>query len=35
MTRVVSKNLMGLKNGDYVSFKILKYSMDMYKNGAF
>ena len=34
MTRIVSKNLMGLKDGDYISFKILKYSMDMYKNGA-
>ena len=32
-TKVFSKNLMGIKNGDYISFEILGNSTDMYMNG--
>tara|TARA_A100001011_G_scaffold347032_1_gene383825 strand:+ start:399 stop:4181 length:3783 start_codon:yes stop_codon:yes gene_type:complete len=32
-TYIKSKNLMGLKNGDYICFKLSKYSTNYYKNG--
>ena len=32
-TKIISKNLMGIKNGDYISFEILGNSTDMYMNG--
>ena len=32
-TKIVSKNLMGIKDGDYISFEILGNSTDMYMNG--
>ena len=32
-TKIVSKNLMGIKNGDYISFEILGNSTDMYMGG--
>ena len=32
-TLIVSKNLMGLKNGDYCCLKLSKYSTNYYKNG--
>lgn len=32
-TLIKSGNLMGLKNGDYIAFKIEKYSVNYYKNG--
>ena len=32
-TKVFSKNLMGIKNGDYISFEILGNSTDLYMNG--
>ena len=33
ITKIISKNLMGIKNGDYISFEILGNSTDMYMNG--
>ena len=33
ITTVKSKNLKGLKCGDYICFEIINYSSDMYKNG--
>ena len=32
-TKVKSKNLKGLKCGDYICFEIINYSSDMYKDG--
>jgi DNA polymerase elongation subunit (family B) len=32
-TKIISKNLMGIKDGDYISFEILGNSTDMYMNG--
>ncbi len=32
-TLIISKNLMGLKDGDYIGFKIIKYSTNYYKGG--
>jgi DNA polymerase elongation subunit (family B) len=33
ITKITSKNLMGLKNGHYIKFEILGHSSDMYKGG--